>query len=148
MYCPKCDNFLACTGKPEYRDKGDLLVEIWRNQKCGECGTIFTCKKFYGYIEEDEYTDVIYPEEKRAVRSKSAKTRIPCPKCGTRMDPTEMKYNGHDEDGNLFESYKCSTCNARFSITYDGPNDDCSWDYDLDTIECLSKKRGILRRKR
>lgn len=148
MYCPKCGEFLLCHGKPTYHDEGsDILVEKWSNQKCSNCGTLFTCEKSFAYLEdEDEYSDIRTPINKskpsdRGIRSRSRKIETPdCPHCHKRTRPSDMKYNGYDEDSNLFESYHCPHCGTRFSISFDGKDENSEWYYDMDSIESPSRK--------
>lgn len=150
MYCPCCGQYLLCQGKPYYGHSvdDDVLPEIWENQKCDRCGATFTHTKHFFYDEEeDEYDDIVAPPSKR-VKSRSRKIRYPsCPRCGAKTNSTDMKYNDFDDYGNLFECYVCPECPTRFSITYDGDNENCDWEYDQDSIESLSRKKRFFRRK-
>jgi len=53
----------------------------------------------------------------------------PCKHCGSSIHATDMKHNGYDEDGNLYENYKCPSCGKWFTVEYDGPDDFCNARY-------------------
>lgn len=84
--------------------------------------------------------DALLKNEKN-VRSKSRKVETPdCPKCHKHTTSSDMKYNGYDDEGNLYESYRCPHCGTRFTISYEGDDEDYEWWYDMDSIESPSPK--------
>ena len=56
----------------------------------------------------------------------------PCKYCGGQIRPTDMKNNGLDDFGNLYENYHCPKCGRWFTVEYDGPDDFCNASYSED----------------
>lgn len=56
----------------------------------------------------------------------------PCKYCRSPINPTDMKSNGRDECGNLYENYHCPNCGRWFTVEYDGPDDFCNACYSED----------------
>ncbi len=81
----------------------------------------------------------------RLVASMSTKIYPPCRQCNVIVRPTDLKYNGCDEDGNLYECYHCSCCGHRFTISYEGPDDSYDWYYVTESDNRKTADRGVRR---
>ena len=54
---------------------------------------------------------------------------VPCKHCHRLNQATDMKTNGYDEQGNLYEVYHCPHCGGWFTLEYDGPTEFCNATY-------------------
>ena len=77
------------------------------------------------------------------IRSESPKLPL-CPVCGTRTDAPDMKYNGIDDDGRLFEYYICPGCGKGFTITYEGADEGFDYWYDSYEDEEVRSRNKII----
>lgn len=94
--------------------------ELFRNLVNSHPGTVFTV--------------VGEKEGKRPRRGKAAVQHVrgcpKCPYCSSRTDPSCIRHRGTDRDGFYFESFICPRCLAVWSVTFDGPDDTGTWEYD------------------